>query len=297
MEAKPAKKKMPTGKLALIGVIILLAVIVLSNSLVYVFENRYVAIKRFDRVMHIYDEPGLRFKIPFLDVAEDIPKNVMIYDLPPSDVLTMDKKTMTVSSYTVWKIVEPLRFLQNAHNIGNAQVRLDALTYNAIKNLISEMDQEDVIKARGAELGGIITANVRREMRDNFGVEIVDTQIKQFDLPQENKEAVFTRMISERDRIAATYHAEGREEAEKIRNSANMEEIILVSEARATAEQLRGEGEREYMRILSEAYNTPERAEFYEFVRSMDALKLSLRGETTIIMPMDTPLMRWLNNR
>jgi len=290
----PDPKGLPFTKLIVWGAILILALIVLSNSIVYVYEDRYVCVKRFNRVVAIHDEPGLAFKVPFLDVAQEIPKNAIIYDLQPSDVLTKDTKAMTVSSYAIWRIVDPLKFLQNAENTYNAERRLDALTYNAVKNLISSMDQLDVISTRGQELDRNIASNVREQMLSNYGIYVVDIKIKQFDLPQDNKDAVYTRMISDRAQLAARYNAQGRSEADIIKNTADREVVVLVSQARSKSEQLRGEGEREYMRILAEAYNTPERAEFYEFVRSMDALKASLRGETTVIMPMDTPLMRWL---
>jgi len=289
--------KAPSGKLIGFIAIVILVIIVLSNSMVFVYEDRYAAIKRFNRVERIYGEPGLHFKIPFIEVVQELPKNVMLYDLAAADVLTADKKTMIVSSYSVWRITEPRVFLQNAFDITNARTRLGELIYNAIMNLISERDQDDVISARGTEFGDLITAIVAPEALIRFGIDVVDIQIKQFDLPQENKDAVFVRMISERELIAADYNARGRRDADIIRNNANRQEIILVAEARSTAEQLRGEGEREYMRILSEAYNTPERAAFYEFVRSMDALETALSGDTTIILPMDTPLMKWLGER
>jgi membrane protease subunit HflC len=217
----------------------------------------------------------------------------MVYDLSPSDVLTVDKKAMTVSSYAVWKITDPLRFMQNIGFENEALRRIDMSVYTSVKNLISTMEQTDVISARGLELNQSITANVRDQM-EAYGIEIVDIQIKQFDLPQDNKEAVYTRMISERSQIAAEYTAEGKEEADKIRNSADKDAALLISEARAKSEQLRGEGESAYMSILAEAYKTPERAEFYEFVRSLEALKVSLAGDTTLILPIDSPLTKWL---
>ena len=125
---------------------------------------------------------------------------------------------------------------------------------------------------------------------NEYGIEIIDNEIKRLDLPSENKAAVYSRMISERNQIAAEYIAEGNEESQKIINSANKDIAVIVSEAEATAEQIRATGESEYMRIISEAYNSAERSEFYEFIRSLDALKITMKGEKTLFLPIDSPL-------
>ncbi len=287
-------KKNRTAALIAILAAILLVIIIAANSFVFVYENRSVSINRLNKIETVYTEPGLKFKVPFLDQTVELPNDAMVYDLSPSDVLTVDKKAMTVSSYVVWKIVDPLRFLQSIGTINEAQGRIDVSVYNAVKNLISSMNQDAVISARGQELNESITNIVRDQMEEAYGIEIVDIQIKQFDLPEDNKAAVYTRMISERAQIAAQHNAEGREQAEMIKNSADKESVLLISQANAQAEQLRGEGESAYMSILAEAYETPERAEFYEFVRSLEALKISLAGDSTVILPLESPLLKFL---
>jgi membrane protease subunit HflC len=157
------KKKNPAGYIVL-AVILLLLIVILANSLVYVAENKSVLIRRLSKIETVYEEPGLKFKMPFLDVAVSLPKTAMVYDLLPSDVLTVDKKAMTVSSYAVWKIIDPLRFMQIIDNETEAKRRIDMSVYTSVKNLISTMEQTDVISARGLELNDNITANVREQM-------------------------------------------------------------------------------------------------------------------------------------
>ena len=272
--------------------VIALLLLIGATCTVFVPENKYIAIKRFDAVQITHREPGLKFKIPLIDVAVELPKNALMLDLEPSEVLTVDKKTMDVSSYVVWRIEDPLTFLQKVVTQNAAESRLEAIVFNAVKNTISTMDQTEVISSRGKDLDMAITESVRRTMAD-YGIYVIDVQLKQFDLTQDNKLAVFTRMISEREQIAAKYIAEGKEQAEIIKNEADRNAAVTLSEAKATAAEYVAQGESEYMRILADAYKGAERAEFYEFIRAMDALKLSMKGDKTLMLPLDTPLTKW----
>jgi membrane protease subunit HflC len=264
---------------------------ILLSCIVSVPENKYAVIKRFGDIAVVYNTAGLRFKIPMIDVVEMIPKSMQIYKLDPSDVITSDKKAMIVSSYTMWRITDPRMFLKTAVSMTEATNRLDINIYNPTKNLISAMTRDESVLERGSGLDERIT-KMAHDQITMYGMDIIDVKIKQFDLPADNKQAVYDRMISERNQIAAQYEAEGREEATIIRNTADRERTLLLSEADATAEKLVAEGESQYMRILAEAYSG-ERADFYEFIRSADALKLAMKGQKTVILPLDSPLMRW----
>jgi membrane protease subunit HflC len=280
-------------KVTVILTALLVAVLLFFNlCMIYVPEDMFVSVKRFEQIQVTYEKAGLRFKLPFIETIVHVPKYVMIYDMNPSDVLTRDRKPMIVSSYAVWKITDPVLFQQSANSISVVENRLDVNVYRAIQIILSSMDQEDAVSTRGNELNDRIAQMASEEMLE-YGVVVVDVQIKQFDLPHDNKQAVYQRMISERDQIAATYTAEGRSEGEIIRNLADLDRTIIIAEAMASAAQKVAEGEREFMKILEEAYGTPERAEFYEFIRSMDALQVAMRGQNTLILPLDSPLMRW----
>ncbi len=203
----------------------------------------------------------------------------------------MDKKTMITDSYVLWKIHDPLLFAQTLNSsLTNAENRIDTVVYNAIKNVISSMSQNDVISGRDGELTAAIINNIGNTM-DQYGITLLTVETKRLDLPSDNKAAVYERMISERDKIAATYSAEGNSEAQIIRNATDKEISIKLSTAEAEAERIIAEGEAEYMRILSEAYADQSRTEFYSFVRALDAAKASLIGKNkTLILSPDSPI-------
>lgn len=281
--------------LVAIAIIAVLAVIVLGSSLVVTQENEYTLIKQFGKVDRIVDKAGLSFKIPFVETSDTLPKSLLLYDLTESDVITQDKKTMVVDSYVLWKITDPLKFTQTLTHVSNAESRINTIVYNAMKNVISSMEQADVISARDGALSTAIMANISSSM-DQYGIQFLEVETKHLDLPSDNKAAVYERMISERNNIAASYTAEGEAEAKKIRTETDNEIVVDVSEAEAMAEKIIAEGEAEYMRILSEAYNTEDRAEFYTFVRSLDAAKKSMVGDKTIILSSDSPLAQIFNS-
>ena len=273
-------------------VILLFAALCLGiSSLVITKENEYKVIRQFGKIDHVQTQAGVSFKIPFIQTESSLPKQILMYDLSPSDVITKDKKTMITDSFVLWQITDPIKFAQTLNSsIGNAEGRIDTVVYNSIKNIISSMPQEEVISGRDGELSEAIMANVGDKF-SQYGLELLAVETKQLDLPNDNKEAVYERMISERGNIAATYTAEGAAEAQKIRNTTDKEVSILLSEAQKQAEVLKAEGEAEYMRILSDAYKDENRTDFYSFVRSLDALKESVKGENkTVILDKNSPI-------
>lgn len=261
------------------------------SSLVITKENEYKVIRQFGKIDHVETKAGVSFKIPFLQTEATLPKCILVYDLSPSDVITQDKKTMITDSYVLWQITDPIKFAQTLNSsITNAEGRINTVVYNSIKNIISSLPQEEVISGRDGELSEAIMENVGNKFQQ-YGLEVVAVETKQLDLPNDNKEAVYERMISERGNIAATYTAEGAAEAQKIRNTTDKEVSILISEANKQSEILKAEGEAEYMKILSEAYKEESRSDFYSFVRSLDALKESMKGNNKkIILDKDSPI-------
>ncbi len=274
-------------------IIVLGAIIGLSGSMVVTRGNEYKLIREFGRVSRVIDQAGLSFKVPFIQTTASLPKEILIYDLAASDVITMDKKTMMSDSYVLWEITDPLKFAQTLNSsILNAERRIDTTVYNSIKNVISSMSQNDVISGRDGELSQAIMNNIGDSM-EQYGIRLLAVETKQLDLPADNKAAVYERMISERDKIAATYQAEGQAEARMIQNTTDREIAISISNAQAEAAAVTAEGEAEYMRILAAAYNTEERAEFYGFIRALDAARASLTGsQNTLILPGDSPIAR-----
>lgn len=271
--------------------VLLAAVIVLMNSAFVIKENQYGLIREFGRIERVISEPGLYFKIPFVQEKGTVTKELLLYDIAKSDVITKDKKSMIVDSFVLWRVTDPKVFAQTLNTSSvNAEGRINVAVYNAIKNVISSMTQADIIAARGQELTNLIMANVTSSV-SQYGIEITTVEIKLLDLPEDNKDAVFERMISERENIAATYTAEGNSEAQMIRNTTDKEIALLISEAEKKAEILKAEGEAQYMEIMSAAYNDELRADFYSFTRSLDALKNSIAGgNKTIILDKSSPI-------
>ena len=280
--------KKVTGTIAGLAVII-----VLLGSVVVTNENEYKLIRQFGRVERVIDTAGVTLKLPFIQTADTLPKQILLYDLAASDVITMDKKTMLSDSYVLWRITDPLKFAQTLNSsVANAEGRIDTVVYNSVKNVISSMSQNEVISGRDGELSQAIMTNVGDSMAE-YGIQLLAVETKRLDLPADNKAAVYERMISERDKIAATYTAEGQAEAQKIRNTTDREIAISISDAKAQAAAITADGEAEYMRIMAEAYRDPQKAEFYSYTRSLEAARASLKGDgNTLILPADSPIAR-----
>ena len=280
--------KKVTGTIAGLAVII-----VLLGSVVVTNENEYKLIRQFGRVERIIDTAGVTLKLPFIQTADTLPKQILLYDLAASDVITMDKKTMLSDSYVLWRITDPLKFAQTLNSsVANTEGRIDTVVYNSVKNVISSMSQNEVISGRDGELSQAIMTNVGDSMAE-YGIQLLAVETKRLDLPADNKAAVYERMISERDMIAATYTAEGQAEAQKIRNTTDREIAISISDAKAQAAAITADGEAEYMRIMAEAYRDPQKADFYSYTRSLEAARASLKGDSnTLILPADSPIAR-----
>ena len=323
------EKKDGTKTKSIVIALLLIGIIVLANSMVITRQNQFKLIRQFGRVDRVVTDAGLSFKIPFVESVDVLPKELLLYDIAASDVITSDKKTMIVDSYVLWHVTDPLKFAQTLScSVNNAEGRIDAIVYNAMKNTISNMKQDEVIRSRDGKM--TVTVDEPEEAVTNndmeistekeevieitslteeimsqinhvegqYGIEIVTVEVKKLDLPDDNKQAVYTRMISERENIAAQYTAEGKSEAKIIENTTDKEVSIMLSDAQAKAEATIAEGEAEYMRILSDAYSDPEKTDFYSFVRALDALKESISGDNkTVILSDDSPIAQIFNGQ
>ena len=278
--------------------IALIAVLCATNSMYTVRENQYACTVRFSQIIKTTAEPGLHFKVPFLDSIRYFTKATQFYDIPPSEVLTSDKQNMTVDCYILWSISDPKLFYQTLGNATVAEERLNALTYNELKTVMGTLAQADIINmedgAKRNDIYNSITSDVN-ELAAVYGITVEDVKIKRFDLPDSNLNAVYSRMISERNQMAEKYTADGNYEASIIRNDVDKQVNIIISNANAEAAKLVAEGEAEYMRLLAEAYNTKEKKEFYEFTLALDALEKSLTGsEKTVILDAESDLAKIL---
>ena len=270
--------------LILVGVIVLLT---LPFSFYVVGPNEYAALFKFGKIVSVTDTPGIKFKVPGIHTVQYISKSLHLYDITRSGVITKDKKSMIADNYVTWRVIDPVKYIQTLNAIeARARERIEAAVYNAVKNVISSMTQDEVIEARGGRLSTKIASDSNSDI-GIYGIAIIQTEVKALDLPNDNKSAVYERMISERQNLAASYTAEGNSEAQKIRNRTDREAAIKLAEARKNADVLIAEGEVQYMKILQSAYDTPEKAEFYNFLRSLDALKKSFNGNGEKIIMLD----------
>lgn len=317
-------------KLFIIIPILLVAFIIFESGFYTTQENEYTVVKQFGKIVSTNNTAGLRFKIPFVQSISSVPKAKQIYDLPASEVITSDKKTMIVDAYVLWDVTDAKAYTKTLNaSTATAQGRIDVIVYNAIKTTISSMTQEELIASRDTAVKIDATESILEDVEindmsstepekkeedvkiivisdrlrnhignqcDQYGIEITDVKIKVLDLPDENKEAVYTRMITERNNIAAAYKAQGESEAQIIKNTTDAEVAVLKSEARATADATVAAGEAEYMKILSDAYNDEAKADFYIYSLQLDALKESVtNGNTTIFLDKDSPIAQIFN--
>lgn len=273
-------------------------IILISNTLFIVPEAEFKAVLRFGDAIRILDTPGLNFKVPFLDTIKSLPKYQKVFNNSPTSILTLDKKPIIVDNYTVWRINDPKKFLQTLQTVSSAEARLDASIYSTVRSKLSATNYGDIISANTARgnLNDEITKDVSAAMeRGNTGISIVDVRIKRTDLPEENKESVYKRMISDRQSIAALYLSEGDEESRKLTALADRTASVLVSEADATAKKIIAEGEQEAARIYNLAYG--ENPEFYKLYRTLDSYLTSFSGEPVIMLPINSPYAKILLGR
>ena len=285
-------------KRVVIAAILVIVLMLALNSFFTVRENQYACTVRFSKIIDTTDAAGLHFKVPFVDSVKYFSKATQLYDIPPSEVLTSDKQNMTVDCYILWSISDPKLFYQTLGSTTVAEQRLDALTYNELKTVMGTLAQSDIINMEDGAKRNEIYENTSTDvdaLAATYGIHVEDVKIKQFDLPESNLNAVYNRMISERNQMAEKYTADGNYEASIIRNDVDKQVNIMVSDAEAEAAKLVAEGEAEYMRLLAAAYDSKDKQAFYEFTLALDALKASLKGEEkTVILDGNSELAKIL---
>ena len=284
------------NKRFLLFIVVLIALFLGFNSTYSLKENEYGIKLQFNKIVAIDDQAGLYYKIPFMQNVRKVPKSIQLYDIRPSDVMTSDKKSMIADMYILWRVSDPTVYYQTLNaNVNNAKDRTGITVYNSVKSVISSMTQDEIIEARGEKLTQTITADANPDIQ-KYGIVIVQAQLKSLDLPDDNKQAVYERMISERNNIAASYTAEGESKAKKIQNETDKQVAILKAQAEKKSAKLKAEGEAKYMETLQQAYNDKDKADFYNYIRSLDALKVSLsgKGEKKLMLGRDSELAKIL---
>ncbi|MBL4665595.1 MAG: protease modulator HflC [Nitrospinaceae bacterium] len=269
-----------------------IAIIIISSSMFTVHMTQSVIVLELSKPKEIITEPGLYFKIPFLQQVKYFPNQLLDNDSLPVEVITKDKKNLLIDNFTMFRISNPLKFLETVRGEQGARARLDDIIYSELRVEIGNHNLIDIV----TESRNVIMAKVTRETNikaAEYGLEVVEVRIKRTDLPPEIASSIFNRMRTERERIAMEYRSEGKEEATKIRAETDKEKTILVAEAYKQEQIIRGEGDGLSTKIYADAFNKDPK--FYSFMRSMEAYKNSLNTDTTLLMSEDSDFLKFLN--
>ncbi|MFT4415137.1 protease modulator HflC [Fredinandcohnia humi] len=296
-EQKGSKNKW--GKYTKGGIYLLIFLILIGILLVNVFivrEGEYRVVRQFGEVVRIEETPGLSYKIPFIQSVETLPKYQMIYDVQEAEINTKDKKRMMIDNYAVWRIENPKQMIATTRTVVNAEAKLDEFVYSAIRTELGQLNYDEIINDEKSERGSLndrITKIVNENLKeDNYGIVVTDIRMKRTDLPAENEQSVFTRMISERQSKAQEYLSKGDAEKNIIEAKTDKEVKEIIAKAQADAEVIRSQGEGEAARIYNEAF--AKDAEFYNLFRTLESYKRTIDGETVIILPADSPYAQLL---
>ena len=247
---------------------------------------------QFGKPLKAVDEPGLHFKLPPpFRTIERFEKRLLIYDSPPNIVVTEDKKNMVIDSFARWRITDPLLFRQTVRTEAGAQARLDDLIYSDLLRELGQHEMEEIVSANREEIMVAVTRSASEKSVD-YGIEILDVRIKRTDLPPENEEAIYRRMRAERERIANLYRSEGEEEALKLRSEADKQVKVIKAEAYRESQIIRGDAEALAIEVYAEAFNRDPN--FYDFSRTLEMYRKSLDEQTTIVLPPNTELFKYL---
>jgi modulator of FtsH protease HflC len=269
-----------------------LAIVVLSSSMFTVQMTQNAVVLELQKPKEIITEPGLYFKIPFFQKVRFFSRQLLDNDSNPAEVITRDKKNLLIDNFTMFRIVDPLKFLETVRGERGARARLDDIIYSELRVEIGTHGLRDIVTETRNDIMAKVTQEANTKAAE-YGIEVVEVRIKRTDLPPEIANSIFNRMRTERERIAMEYRSEGKEEATKIRAETDKEKTILVAEAYKQEQAIRGEGDAAATKIYADAYNKDQ--EFYSFMRSMEAYKKSLKTDTTLLMSEDSDFLGFLN--
>ena len=265
-------------------IILVIAAIFIYNGLFIVDQTQQAMVLQLGKPVKVVKDPGLSFKIPFLQQVSYFDRRLLHYDAAPAEIITSDKKNLVIDNYSKWRIVDPLKFYQSVRTEAGAQSRLDDIIYSQLRVELGRETLIDIVSKVREEIMHKVTVQ-SNEAGEAYGIEVLDVRIKAADLPRENEKHVFTRMQAERQRQAKRYRSEGEEVAIKTRSQADKERTIIISEAYKESEQIKGEGEQAAIKISADAYG--QDPDFYDFYRSLQAYSKSLGTRATVVMDRD----------
>jgi len=280
--------------LAVLGIIVLIGGVIAFTALFTVHQTQQALVLQFGEPKSVVKDPGLHFKLPFIQNVIFLDKRMLSYEGVGEEVIASDRKRLVVTSFLRYRIADPLRFYQTVGNENVARQRLNALLTSSLRQVIGTVPLQSVLTGERAELMTQIAQRVNAEAKD-LGITISDVRIKRADLPEANNQAIYARMKTEREREAREFRAQGAEISQRIRSRADREKVVLVAEAQKQAQILRGEGDGKAVKIFAEAFGTD--IEFFTFYRSMQAYRNSLGGEdTTMVLSPDSDFFQYFGS-
>ncbi|MDQ0270083.1 protease modulator HflC [Cytobacillus purgationiresistens] len=283
-------------KIGVFLVLLIAAVIFIFTNLFIVKEGEYKVVRQFGEVVRIEREPGLSYKIPFIQNVTTLPKYQLKYDVSEAEINTKDKKRMIIDNYAVWRIEDPRSMIANARTLEGAEAKIRDFIYSVTRTLLGQLNYDEIINDEKSSRGSLndqITDRVNELLeQDGYGVVVTDVRIKRTDLPAENEASVFTRMISERHSTAQEYLSKGDADKNIMIAETDKEVKETLAKADAEAEIIRAEGEAGAAKTYNEAFSKDP--EFYSLYRTLESYKKTINGETVIILPSDSPYARLL---
>lgn len=267
-----------------------LAIFLGLSSVFTVNQTEQALVLRFGQAINIVREPGLYFKLPFVDGVVRIDKRILALDLPEQEVIASDQKRLRVDAFARYRVVDPLLFYQSLSTIERANEQLATFMNSGLRRVLGESTFQNVVRDQRAQLMTRIRDQVNAQAK-GLGISVVDVRIRRADLPEANSQAIFQRMQTERAREAAEIRAEGAEAAQRIRAKADRDVVVILAEANRDAERVRGEGDGQRNNIFAQAYNQDQN--FFAFYRSMQAYEQGLGGDSRFILSPDSEFFRY----
>jgi len=279
------------GLVALLGLVILIGA---YGSLFTVYQTDQAIVVQFGEPVRVVTEPGLHFKWPLVQSVISIDKRILDLENSAQEVIAFDQKRLVVDAFARYRVSDPLRFYQTIGAIEGANARLSTLLNSALRRVLGEATSIDIVRDKRAQLMASVRTQLQAEAQ-SFGITIVDTRIRRADLPEQNSQAVYRRMQTERQRQAAEFRAQGNQRSQEIKAKADRDVTVLVAEATSKGEQTRGDGDAERNRIYADAFGRDP--DFFSFYRSMQAYEAGLRSnDTRMLLRPDSDFFRYFGD-
>ncbi|WP_339259459.1 protease modulator HflC [Lysinibacillus sp. FSL K6-3209] len=292
----PLNPKKYISLVVTLTVVFAIAIILFANVYI-VKESEYAVVRQFGEVVKFERDPGLKMKVPFIQSVTTLPKNQMTYNISEEEINTKDKKRIIIDNYAVWRITDPKALISNAGTLTKAESRMEEFIYSVIRTELGQLKYDEIINDENSSRGSLndrVTARVNELLlNDKYGIEVVDVRIRRTDLPAENEQSVFTRMVSERQSTAQLYLSEGDADKRRIEAQTDREVQEMLATANKEAALIQAEGEAEAAKIYNSSFSKDP--EFYSLYRTLESYKKTVGEDTVIILPSTSPYAKVLS--